>query len=1076
MQAALDHGSVLLVAGAGYGKTLALEAAINVTGCRAVWIRCGPLDLDAGRLLRRVVEGVQQVAPGVVDVLAERLASAGQAVDVRLATADFLEAVSRRLDERTILVLDDAEQLAESENSLSLARELLTASYGDLHAAIATRRPLKLRLAKSRSAGSLSEFGRADLAFTPEECGQLLQSLGRPSDEAAARRVFEATDGWPLGATLSALHGDDPRLSGTVSRSEVFAFLREEVLGSLPAELRAQLLRSGVPAELDSVCMAALELPFDLAESIGAYGVPLHPVDASGRWIAHHPLVRELLLEQLALEYEETEVRELHAQVAPVLMAADRKEEAIEHWLAAAAWEQAAKAIAQAGPGLVFIAPATLRAWLDALPDDMRALPSCRLLDGILRWATGDNDGAVEHLRAAVTGFREAGDVPGEWLARFAFIDPLELSGHWDEAMSLADGFDEEPALETGIVPPAVAAYAAAAAAPLGRMDKCRALSRRILAHPHCAPVTSAQALWEADMLIGAGELDAAVAGAQAAVADAERHDPFQRLMTFSAFLASAVTQQGRDREATGLWERVEQLSLRSHMRYLAANTHAWRALLHARNGELGPAEEHLARLRDVPSEGWRDAVAETARARVAALRGAPDEAAAAARRALDLGERGLLTERFQAAFEVAPALLEAGMLPQALDVINRHLDVLDELVPGPDGRYFRAVLLAVRAWLRDAEGRSSESLDDLVAMWREADGRCVAHVIRREWRLLEPLLWKALEAGVLEPRAVVAAVAQAWPGGEALVPLTAHPSPDVRRAAVMVSAGSGHPELIRRLGALSNDQDGELAAAAAAAQRRLVASPPPLVFTVLGDFRVRRGQWWIDDEAWDRRVAQRLVRYLLATRGNGVPEGMLLEAFWPEVDERSSRQRLRVAVSCARAALDVPGAESVIVSAEHTLRLRLREHDSVDAVGFARAAADALAENAHEARTLLEHAARLWTGEPLPQERYSDWALAWRDELTAKYRAVLARLAEVCEDEGDHAAAADAARRLVEEDALDEDAQRLLIRSYARAGKRGHALRQYLDCRRALVDGLGIEPARETAELQHRVLAGDPV
>jgi DNA-binding SARP family transcriptional activator len=291
-----------------------------------------------------------------------------------------------------------------------------------------------------------------------------------------------------------------------------------------------------------------------------------------------------------------------------------------------------------------------------------------------------------------------------------------------------------------------------------------------------------------------------------------------------------------------------------------------------------------------------------------------------------------------------------------------------------------------------------------------------------------------------------------------------------------MVSAGSGHPELIRRLGALSNDQDGELAAAAAAAQRRLVASPPPLVFTVLGDFRVRRGQWWIDDEAWDRRVAQRLVRYLLATRGNGVPEGMLLEAFWPEVDERSSRQRLRVAVSCARAALDVPGAESVIVSAEHTLRLRLREHDSVDAVGFARAAADALAENAHEARTLLEHAARLWTGEPLPQERYSDWALAWRDELTAKYRAVLARLAEVCEDEGDHAAAADAARRLVEEDALDEDAQRLLIRSYARAGKRGHALRQYLDCRRALVDGLGIEPARETAELQHRVLAGDPV
>jgi DNA-binding SARP family transcriptional activator len=88
----------------------------------------------------------------------------------------------------------------------------------------------------------------------------------------------------------------------------------------------------------------------------------------------------------------------------------------------------------------------------------------------------------------------------------------------------------------------------------------------------------------------------------------------------------------------------------------------------------------------------------------------------------------------------------------------------------------------------------------------------------------------------------------------------------------------------------------------------------------------------------------------------------------------------------------------------------------------------------------------------------------------------VLARLATVCEDQGDHAGAADAARRLVGEDPLAEDAHRALILAYARAGKRAHALRQYLDCRRALVDGLGIEPARETTELQQLVLAGEPV
>ena len=71
---------------------------------------------------------------------------------------------------------------------------------------------------------------------------------------------------------------------------------------------------------------------------------------------------------------------------------------------------------------------------------------------------------------------------------------------------------------------------------------------------------------------------------------------------------------------------------------------------------------------------------------------------------------------------------------------------------------------------------------------------------------------------------------------------------------------------------------------------------------------------------------------------------------------------------------------------------------------------------------------------------------------------------------------AADVARRLVELDPVNEAAHRQLIVAYARAGKRGHALRQYLACRRALVEELGVEPGEETAALQRRVLAGEQV
>lgn len=45
---------------------------------------------------------------------------------------------------------------------------------------------------------------------------------------------------------------------------------------------------------------------------------------------------------------------------------------------------------------------------------------------------------------------------------------------------------------------------------------------------------------------------------------------------------------------------------------------------------------------------------------------------------------------------------------------------------------------------------------------------------------------------------------------------------------------------------------------------------------------------------------------------------------------------------------------------------------------------------------------------------------------------------------------------------------------AYSRTGRTSHALRQYLECRRALVVELGVEPSAETSRLQARILAGE--
>jgi DNA-binding SARP family transcriptional activator len=326
-------------------------------------------------------------------------------------------------------------------------------------------------------------------------------------------------------------------------------------------------------------------------------------------------------------------------------------------------------------------------------------------------------------------------------------------------------------------------------------------------------------------------------------------------------------------------------------------------------------------------------------------------------------------------------------------------------------------------------------------------------------------------------PDAVLPATQAAFPAGEALVAMVDHPDRAVRRAALTTALAAGHPAVLARLGEFEKDADDEVASAAAATRARLRAAPPPLRFELLGGFRVRRAGWDLDEGAWGRPMAARVARFLLIQGSSAVPEDVLFQAFWPDRTADTARQHLTVAISRARKVLDLPGAEtSVIEAKERTYRLRLRDHDGVDSFQFEDAAARALAETGRERRAALERAAALWTGEPLPEDRYAAWSFDWRERLLETYSQVLSALVHSHEESGDHFEAIRAARALLEVDATNEEAHRRLMLAYARTGRTSYALRQYLECRRALVVDLGVEPSASTSQLQARILAGERV
>jgi DNA-binding SARP family transcriptional activator len=238
------------------------------------------------------------------------------------------------------------------------------------------------------------------------------------------------------------------------------------------------------------------------------------------------------------------------------------------------------------------------------------------------------------------------------------------------------------------------------------------------------------------------------------------------------------------------------------------------------------------------------------------------------------------------------------------------------------------------------------------------------------------------------------------------------------------------------------------------------------LTYRLLGQFEVRRDGRPVDEDAWERPMAARLVRFLLVHRRTTVTEDLALEAFWPGRPPASARRCLAVAASQARRVLGVP----VLTATERTYALELRPGDAVDADAFERGAATARRDGGRRA---LAAAAALWTGDPLPGDRYADWAAAWRDDLVDRYREVLAALADAELRAGDAAAALRAARRLLVLDPLDEAAHRRAMQAHAALGRRVRALEQYATCRRLLVDSAGLEPSRETAALQAEILSG---
>lgn len=223
---------------------------------------------------------------------------------------------------------------------------------------------------------------------------------------------------------------------------------------------------------------------------------------------------------------------------------------------------------------------------------------------------------------------------------------------------------------------------------------------------------------------------------------------------------------------------------------------------------------------------------------------------------------------------------------------------------------------------------------------------------------------------------------------------------------------------------------------------RIVEAAPAPRV-SVMGAFEVVAADGTV--ARWRSRKARELLKYLVSRRGAPVSREVLMDVLWPGDAPTVLGNRLSVALSTVRRALD-PGRRldprDLLAATVDTVQLRL-DVVEVDVEHFLDGGRGALALRAvdpdgaaQRARALLDR----HRGEALPDEPHAEWAVALRDEVRAMTVALARVVADSARQRGQLTVAADAHRRVLDVDPYDEQAHQGLIEAFDAVGAHGQA------------------------------------
>jgi LuxR family maltose regulon positive regulatory protein len=303
-----DASLTLVVAPAGYGKTVAVQTWLAGRAHAAAWVPVDVGDNDPVRLWSSIATAVEREREGLGRSALERLRSPAGVVRPAIdALAAALAGDGRPL----VVVLDDLQVIDEADCLRSLDYAV-AALPGNVHLVVMSRAVPRLRLARLRGQGQLVELCLPALAFTPPEAKLLFDAVdGVSLDDDGVAAITAQTEGWGAALYLAALWLRERRDDGDPlppfggSHRHVSEYLTGEVLNGLEPDTRRFLLETSILTRLSGpLCDALLGETGSRGRlrALERSNLLVIPLGERPGWYRYHTLLREHLVAGLELD------------------------------------------------------------------------------------------------------------------------------------------------------------------------------------------------------------------------------------------------------------------------------------------------------------------------------------------------------------------------------------------------------------------------------------------------------------------------------------------------------------------------------------------------------------------------------------------------------------------------------------------------------------------------------------------------------------------------------------------------------------------------------------------------------